>query len=154
MSRLPVPTQRSPVVTRSPRELLETHQQHLAAQDLAGLVQAVHTDDAVLVHNFPCFPGDGPWRHRGRAAITEALRTILAPDHPGAVLLGPPFEYVEHGRTVAFQRHVLSPTRGRWLITDLWTVRDGRVAEQVVLGYPLDSTDVKWAAGKPGATPG
>jgi hypothetical protein len=140
----PVPAQRSPLVPTALRQVFDTHMRYLAAQDLAGLVHAGYAEDAVLVHNFPYFPGDGPWRHRNRAEILQALRTIFAPEHHGAVLAGPAFEYLEHGNTIAFQRHVMSPTRGRWMNTDLWTVRDGRLAEQYVLGYPLDEADVKW----------
>jgi ketosteroid isomerase-like protein len=140
----PVPTQRSPLVPTTLRQVFDTHMRYLAAQDLAGLVSAGYADDAVLVHNFPYFPGDGPWRHCGRAEILGALRTIFAPEHHGAVLAGPAFEYLEHGNTIAFQLHVMSPTCGRWMNTDLWTVHDGRLAEQYMLGYPLDEADVKW----------
>jgi hypothetical protein len=141
-----VPTQRSPVVTSSLRDIFDRHMRYLAEQDIEGLVNATYTPDAVLVHNFPYFPGDGPWRHRGRQAIIDAQRTIFAPRNHGPVLAGPAFEYFEHGNTIAFQLHVLSPTRGRWMNTDLWTIRDGLLAEQYVLAYPLDSTDVKWKA--------
>lgn len=126
------------------RQIFETHRRYLADQDLAGLVNALYAEDAVLVHNFPYFPGEGPWRHRGRQEILRAQQTIFAPEHHGAILAGPAFEYLENGGTIVFQLHVMSPTRGRWMNTDLWTIRDGLLAEQYVLGYPLDEADVKW----------
>ena len=64
-------------------------------------------------------------------------------------MAGPTFEYLESGNTIIFQLHVLSPTRGRWQNTDLWVVRDGKLAEQYVLGYPLDQVEARWTAARP-----
>lgn len=131
------------------REVYETHMRYIAAQDIEALVHETYTDDAVLVHNFPYFPGDGPWRHVGKQAIIEAQRTIFAPENHGAIVAGPTIQFVEDGNTIVFQLHILSPTRGRWLNTDLWTVRDGKLAEQYVLGYPLDEVEQQWKAAEP-----
>jgi hypothetical protein len=128
------------------RQVYETHMRYIAEQNIEGLVNATYTDDAVLVHNFPYFPGAGPYRHRGKQAIIDAQKTIFAPENHGAILAGPTFEYIESGSSIVFQLHILSPTRGRWMNTDLWNVRNGLLAEQYVLGYPLDEADVKWKA--------
>ena len=60
--------------TTSLREVYETHMRYIADQDIEGLVHDTYTDDAVLVHNFPYFPGPGPYRHEGKQAIIEAQR--------------------------------------------------------------------------------
>ncbi|MGF1647982.1 MAG: nuclear transport factor 2 family protein [Kineosporiaceae bacterium] len=131
------------------REVYETHMRYIAEQDIDGLVHDTYTDDAVLVHNFPYFDGPGPYRHVGKDAIIAAQKTIFAPANHGAIVAGPTFEFLADGDTIVFQLHILSPTRGRWMNTDLWTVRDGKLAEQYVLGYPLDDVDRAWAESRP-----
>ncbi|NLT56335.1 MAG: hypothetical protein GXX79_17610 [Actinomycetales bacterium] len=139
----------NPLVRTALREVYETHMRYIAAQDIEALVHDTYTDDAVLVHNFPYFPGEPPYRHEGMQAIIDAQRTIFAPENHGAITAGPTFSYLESGNAIVFQLHILSPTRGRWMNTDLWIVRDGRLAEQYVLGYPLDRIDEQWTAAPP-----
>ena len=122
----------------TPLDVFNTHMEYIARQDIEALVHDTYTDDCVLYHNFPYFPGDVPWVHTGQAAIIAAQQTIFAPENHGAIRArGEVFGVIEGTDSIMFQILIESPTKGLFLNTDFWLIRDGKLWQQYVLGYRL-----------------
>ena len=120
------------------RKFFEEHMQYLAAKDVAGMVNNTYTEDAILYHNFPFFDGDPPYIVQGREAIIKTEEIIFAPENQGEIEAGEPFNFVESEDFLGFQIIVKSPNTGKWLITDAWVLRDGKIARYFAMGYRLE----------------
>ncbi len=124
------------------REFYDQHMKYIAAQDIARMVNDTYTDDAILYHTFPYFPGQPPYRHVGKEAIIEAHRIIFSPENHGAIEpVGEVFNFIEGGgdasQTLFFQVVIKSPTKGIFLNTDFWIFEAGKMKHQFVTGYHL-----------------
>jgi len=119
------------------RKFFEEHMQYIATKDIASMVNNTYTEDAILYHNFPFFDGPPPYVVQGKEAIIKAKETIFAPENQGDIQAGEPFNFVESKDFIGFQIVVTSPNTGKWLITDAWVLRDGKIARYFAMGYRL-----------------
>ena len=128
------------------RDFFDEHMRYVAAQDIATMVNKTYTDDAVLYHNFPYFPGEPPYIHHGKAEIIRAQQTIFAPQNHGAIEpVGEVFNFMEaEGApdSLFFQILIRSPTKGLFLNTDFWILEQGKMKHQFVSGYQLKASSV------------
>ena len=123
------------------RQFFEDHMRYIAAQDIATMVDKTYSDEAVLYHNFPYFPGNAPYIHRGKKDIIEAHKTIFAPDNHGAITaVGDVFNFIEgiqDTTSLFFQILIKSPTKGLFLNSDFWILENNKMKHQFVVGYKL-----------------
>lgn len=120
-----------------PRAFFDEHMRYVLAGDIATMVDETYTDDAVLYHNFEYFPGPPPYTHHGKQAIIDAQRTIFSPANHGAIGAGEVFNLIGGPDFLFFQIPIQTAHRGRWQNTDLWVIRDGKLAYQFVFGYRI-----------------
>ncbi|HYW78451.1 MAG TPA: nuclear transport factor 2 family protein [Thermoguttaceae bacterium] len=118
------------------RKFFDEHMEYIMAKDFAAMVNETYTDDCVLVHNFAFFDDPPPYTVRGKEAIIEAETKIF--QRQGDIEPGEPFNFVEGDDFLAFQIIVTSPNTGRWLINDVWHLRDGKIDRYFAFGYHLE----------------
>ena len=122
-----------------PKAFFDAHMRYVEAGELDAMVRNTYAEDAVLYHNFPFFDGQPPYVVRGHDAIIATEKTIFAPENQGKIEAGEPFNFVGRDDFIGFQIFVTSPNTGRWLITDCWVIRDGKIAVYYAMGYRFDS---------------
>ena len=120
------------------RQMWEEHMKYILAKDIAGMVNDTFQEDAVCYHNFPFFDSPPPYVIKGKQNIIRALATIF--ERQGALKAEEPFGWSESDDHIAYQIIVDSPNTGRWMVTDLWLLRDGKITHYFGYGnqLPLD----------------
>ena len=101
-------------------------------------MRETYTEDAALYHNFPFFPGDPPYVALGHDEIIRHEKVIFAPENQGKIEAGEPFNFVATDDFIGFQIFVTSPNTGRWLLTDAWSLANGRIKTYYAMGYRLE----------------
>lgn len=122
-----------------PQAFFDAHMRYVLEGRLDEMVRTTYHEDAVLYHNFPFFEGDPPYVAKGHDAIIATESTIFAPENQGQIEAGEPFNFVGRHDFIGFQIIVTSPNTGRWLITDTWSIRDGKIAVYYAMGYRFET---------------
>jgi len=120
------------------KKFFQEHMEYVARKDFAGMVNDTYTEDVIFYHNFPFFPGNPPYIFRGKEETIRAESTIFDPKNQGQISAGEPFNFVENKDFIGFQIIVTSPNTGKWLITDAWVLRNGKIAVYYAMGYKLE----------------
>ena len=129
----------SDVRSFDPKAFFDEHMRYVLSGDLDAMVRNTYHEDAVLYHNFPFFDGEPPYVAEGHDAIIATETTIFAPENQGKIEAGEPFNFVGRDDFIGFQIFVTSPKTGRWLITDNWMIRDGKIAVYYAMGYRFEN---------------
>ena len=119
-------------------EFFEEHMGYILRGERNKMIEETFWPDAVLYHNFPFFPGDPPYTARGHKEIIETEDIIFAPENQGAVTVGEPFNLITEGNFIGHQIFVTSPNTGKWVITDVFVLRDGKVQTYYAMGYVIE----------------
>ncbi len=108
------------------------HMQYVMANDIAGMVANTYTEDAKFYSTFPFLDTPPPNVFQGREEIIKAQKTIF--ERQGKIQADPPYNFIENEEFISFQIKITSPNTGKWIVTDVWAMRDGKIAHQFVLG--------------------
>jgi|GEM_PF-2029784 len=121
------------------KKFFKEHMEYLAKNDIEGMVKNTFTEDAVLCHNFRFFKGEPPYTARGAKDIIEMEKVIFDPKNQGIVTAGEPFNVIEEENFLGFQVIATSSNTGRWLMSDAWVLRGGKIAIYYCMGYSLEA---------------
>lgn len=119
-------------------KFFKEHMEYIAKGDYEGMVNDTYADDAVLYHNFPFFKGESPYIARGKKEIIDMEKVIFDPKNQGKITAGDPFNFVATEDFIGFQIIVTSPNTGKWLNTDAWVLRDGKITQYYAMGYLIE----------------
>lgn len=118
------------------RQIFEEHMEYVKNKDFEGMVNDTFTDDAVLYHNFPFFDSPPPYVVKSKKAIIEAEIAIF--ERQGDLEVGEPQNFSESDDHLCYQIEINSPNTGRWMVTDFWYLKDGKIFQYFAYGYKLD----------------
>ncbi len=123
------------MVDMNSSKIFQEHMQYIANDDIEGMIRNTYTEDAIFYNTFSFLPGGAPQMIKGQDAIIKAFREYL--EYQGIPQYDPPFNYIETEDYITFQNTYTSKS-GKWAVSEVWGLRDGKVAHHFGLAYKVD----------------
>jgi predicted SnoaL-like aldol condensation-catalyzing enzyme len=116
------------------RTFFDQHMAYISAKDVDGMVDDQYTEEAVLISPFDILDTPPPHIVRGNQALKEFFRKYL--DWQGGIKVESLYNFAELDDSITFHA-ILTSNTGRWVVSDAWHMRDGKIDRHYSFAYKL-----------------